>query len=72
MRRFRTTIAPESGTPGAQRTGRSYPHALLFPGSTATYPEGAPCPGTAQVPEGLRRSDLVSDGQGNWVVRGDK
>lgn len=72
MRKLRTTIAPESGAPGAQRTGRTYPHALLFPGSTATYPAGAPCPGSAQVPDGLRCHDLVSDGQGGWTVRSNQ
>jgi hypothetical protein len=69
MRKLRTAIAPESGTQGAQREGRTYPHALLFPGSTALYPAGSPCPGNAQVPDGLTRADLVSDGQGGWTVR---
>jgi hypothetical protein len=69
MRKVRTAIAPESGTPGAQREGRTYPHALLFPGSNATYPAGAPCPSFAQVPDGLRCHDLVSDGKGGWTVR---
>jgi hypothetical protein len=68
-RKLRTTISPESGVEGAQRTGRSYPHSLLFPGSTATYPAGVPCPAQAQLPEGLRWHDLVSDGAGNWIVR---
>jgi hypothetical protein len=58
-----------------KRTGKSgdllIPHALLFPGSgSGTYPEGAPCPGHAQLPAGVRRADLVSDGKGGWVKRG--
>ena len=69
MRKLRTTTAPESGVAGAQREGRVYPHALLFPNSTAVYPAGAPCPSTAKVPDGLRCHDLVSDGVGGWVVR---
>ena len=68
-RRLRTTIAPESGAHGSEREGRSYPQALLFPGSTGIYPAGSPCPGHAQLPEGLTRAELVSDGKGNWIVR---
>lgn len=69
MRKVRTAIAPESGTPGSQREGRTYPHSLLFPGSNATYPTGAPCPNHAQCPDGLSARDLVSDGVGGWTVR---
>jgi hypothetical protein len=68
-RKLRTTISPDSGAPGSEREGRAYPHALLFPGSTATYPAGSPCPASAQFPDGLRWHDLVSDGSGNWIVR---
>lgn len=47
------------------------PHTLLFPGSgSGVYPEGAPCPSHAQLPAGIRRADLVSDGKGGWIVRG--
>jgi len=69
MRKARTAIAPESGAPGAQREGRTYPHQMLFPSSTAVYPAGSPCPISAQVPDGLRCHDLVSDGKGGWMVR---
>lgn len=49
------------------------PHKILFPESgSALYPEGAPCPGHAQVPAGLRRADLTSDGKGGWIVRGGR
>ena len=56
-----------------KRTGASgdipIPHTLLFPGSTSIYPEGAPCPGHAQVPAGLSRTELASDGKGGWIKR---
>lgn len=48
------------------------PHKLLFPESgSALYPEGASCPSHAQVPAGIRRANLVSDGKGGWVVKGN-